>query len=176
MRVNRLACAVLLCLTVTWASGAEAAERQRPAALKRMVDCRLLSDLAARADCYDREVAAFDAAEARKDLVVVDRQELRKTRRSLFGLALPDLGMFGDESPDDERITRVESKIKRAVQNPYRKWILTLDDGSVWAQTDSRNLTIDPQTGHEVKIRKAALGSYLANVHGQVGIRVERLR
>jgi len=141
-----------------------------------MVDCRSLNDLAVRVACYDREVAAFDAAEARKELVVVEREEITKTRRSLFGLGLPDLGIFGEKSPDGQRMTELESKVKRAVQSANGKWILTLDDGTVWAQTDSRNLTIDPEPGHEIKIRTAALGSYLANVRGQVGIQVKRLR
>jgi hypothetical protein len=133
-------------------------------------------DQAERLACFDREVAAIDAAEARKDLVVVDRQQLNKTRRTLFGLTLPNLSIFGDDNPDQEGVVRLDSKIKAVGQTALGKWIFELEDGARWAQTDSRDLAISPKAGQEIKIRRAALGSYLANVNGQVAIRVQRIR
>lgn len=146
----------------------------RPPALKRLTNCRSIASQTERLACYDREVAAVDAAEARKDLVVVDREQLKKTRRTLFGLTLPNLSVFGNDSPDEEGVTQIESKIKAATQTAYGKWILELADGARWIQIDSRELAIEPRPGHDVKIRKAALGSYVANIKGQVAIRVKR--
>lgn len=147
----------------------------RSSALTRLVDCRALTDAAQRLACFDREVAALDAAEARKDVVIVDREQLRKTRRSLFGLTLPNLSVFGDDSPDQEGFTNIDAKIRTATQNPLGKWIFELDDGARWIQTDSRELNIEPRSGHDIKIRRAAFGSYLANVNKQVAIRVKRV-
>ncbi len=157
-------------------ASAQVANTERPAALKRLTDCRSIADQAQRLACYDREVAAVDTAEARKDLVVVDREQLKKTRKTLFGLTLPNLSVFGDDSPEGEGTSRIEGKIKTVSQTPYGKWIFDLEDGARWAQTDSKDLPIFPKPGHEIKIRKAAVGSYLANVNGQVAIRVQRLR
>ena len=161
------------------AAGAAAAQDKTPpraAALKRLTDCRTITTQTERLACYDREVAALDAAEARKDLVVVDRQQITKTRRTLFGLTLPNLSVFGDDNPEAEGMSRIESKIKNARQGPNGKWVLELEDGARWAQIDTRDLPVDPKPGHDIKIRKAALGSYFANVKGQNAIRVERLR
>ncbi|HWH17929.1 MAG TPA: hypothetical protein VNT77_06275 [Allosphingosinicella sp.] len=140
------------------------------------MDCRAIADESERLACYDREVAALDAAEARREVVMVDRQQLRETRRTLFGLTLPNLSVFGDDNEDEEGVSQIEAKIRSAAQTPVGKWILTLDNGTRWVQTDSRNLAIYPQPGHAIKIRKAALGSYLANIAGQTAIRVERSR
>ncbi len=155
---------------------AEVAKTARPDALKRLTDCRAIASQAERLSCYDREVAAVDAAEARKDLVVVDREQLNTTRRSLFGLTLPNLSIFGDNSSEAEGVSRLESRIKSVRQTGHGKWIFDLEDGGRWAQIDSKDLPVWPKPGHQIAIRKAALGSYLANVKGQVAIRVERLR
>lgn len=150
--------------------------QKRSQVLTRVVDCRKIASGDERLACYDREVAAMETAEARKDVVVVDRDQLRKTRRSLFGLSLPNLSVFGDDNDDEEGVTRIDSTIKRLSQTPYGKWVFTLEDGAQWEQIDSRDLPIPPKVGHNIKIRKAALGSYLANVKDQIAIRVKRMR
>ncbi len=162
--------------TLAAPASAQDVKASRPQALKRLTDCRSITDQTARLACYDREVAAVDAAEARKDLVVVDREQLRKTRRTLFGLTLPDLSIFGDDSPDEEGMSRIESRIRRLAQDPYGKWIFELEDGARWIQTDTRALSIRPQPGQPIVIRKAAMGSYLANVNKQNAIRMKRAR
>ena len=148
----------------------------RPEALKRLTSCRAIAAETERLACYDREVAAVDAAAARNDLVVVDREQLRKTRRTLFGLTLPNLSVFGDDSAGEEGVSRIETRIKSLSQTPYGKWIFELEDGADWVQTDSRELSATPRVGQPIVIRKAAVGSYLANVNKQTAIRVKRQR
>lgn len=155
---------------------AQKPSESRPQALKKLIECRSIADQTPRLACYDREVAAVDAAEARKDLVVVDREQLRETRRSLFGLTLPNLAVFGADSPDQEEFSRIESRIKSVSQLPDGKWTFVLEDGARWVQNDSRELAVYPKSGHPIAIRKAAIGSYLANVNKQTAIRVTRVR
>lgn len=154
---------------------AQEVDRSRPQALKRLTDCRSIDGQAERLACYDREVAAVEAAEARKDLVVVDREQLRNTRRTLFGLSLPNLSLFSDDSPDQEEASRIESRIKTVWQLPDGRWTFVLEDGAKWVQNDSRQLALDPKPGQPISIRKAAIGSYLANVNKQIAIRVRRV-
>ncbi len=149
---------------------------ERPALLKNLAQCRTIADSAARLACFDKSAAAIDEAESRRDLVVVDREQLRKTRRTLFGLTLPNLSVFGDDSPDQEGIGRIESTISKLTQNGLGKWVFTLPDGATWEQIDTRNLAVEPRVGNSIKIRKAAMGSYLANVKDQTAIRVRRAR
>lgn len=159
-------------------AGASAAEPERPAQFKRVVECRAIAEQAQRLACYDREVAQLEAAEASKELVVVDRNQIRQTRRTLFGLSLPNLGVFGGDKDDkeEEGVSRLETTIAGVQQMPDGKWLLTLQEGGTWAQTDSRELPIEPRVGHPISVRKASLGSYLVSVRNQGSIRMKRLR
>ena len=153
-------------------------DRPRSEALEQLVDCRGISDDAQRLACFDREVAAIDAAEAANELVVVDREQIRKTRRTLFGLSLPDLGIFGggEGEEEEEGVSQIESTIKDVRRGSYGRWIITLENGAVWAQTDDRNLPRWPKAGQPILIKRAAFGSFKANINEQNAIRVERLR
>jgi hypothetical protein len=156
------------------AAWAQERAQVRAPALQRVVDCRAIAATQQRLACYDREVSALDSAEARRELVVMDRQQVRNTRRSLFGLALPDMGIFGEDADGDDAPAQLESTVRGASRNVNGKWILTLADGARWQQVDSREIA-PPRSGQAVRIRRAGLGSYLANVNGQTAIRVRRI-
>jgi hypothetical protein len=166
--------AFLVLLTASSAF-AQNAERERPRALQRLVDCRALPAAEERLACLEREVEAIDAAEASKELVILDRPQIRKTQRSLFGLALPDLGIFGDDQDKEGEQAKLETTIVSATQNAQSKWVLRLADGARWVQTDGRQLSRDPKAGDPIVIKRAFLGSYLANIRGQTAIRVKRI-
>lgn len=168
--------AVLAACSALPAAAQQREARERPPALTRVLDCRALASAEERLACFDREVAALEAAERAQDLVVVDRQQLRRTRRSLFGLTLPNLSVFGDDGPDEEGMSQIESTIRGFRQDPYGKYTFVLEDGARWVQIDSRELRIEPRVGQPIRIRRAAMGSYLANVNNQIAIRVRRER
>ncbi len=177
MRVTvRSAAAALYLMGAASAAAAQPAAEERHPAMKRLSDCRSIADSSARLACFDREVASIEAAEARRDLVVMDRERIRNTRRSLFGLALPNLGIFGDGRDGAGAVTNIEGNIKTVSRNALGRWIFDLQEGGRWIQVDSRELPIDPRPGHSIKIRRASLGTYLANVKNQIAIRVERVR
>jgi len=173
----RFAAAILLIAAATPASPAAAKEQPpipTPAVITQLMACRSVADSAQRLACYDREVAAMNEAQQKGDLVTMDKQHVRKTRKSLFGLALPDLGVFGDDS--DEGAKAIETTIKSTRQGPDGKWTFTLVEGGRWVQLDTRNFVVDPKAGDPIRIRRAALGSYLANVNKQIAIRVRRIQ
>jgi hypothetical protein len=148
---------------------------ERPAVLSRVVQCRSIAAEAERLACYDREVATLDRAQASGELLAMDRAQVRRTRRSLFGLTVPNLGIFGDDNEDEEAASRIETTIRSATTDPYGKWIIELADGARWLQIDSMNLSARPRSGQPIRIRRAAMGSYLANVNNQTAIRVRRI-
>lgn len=155
------------------ASVAQPSQREAvPAAFARTVQCRAVADPAERLACYDREVAALEQAERANEIRVVDRQQVNRTRRSLFGLTLPDLSIFGG---DEDAMSEINSTIRGAAQDPSGKFIITLEDGARWQQIDSRNVNIEPRAGHTIRIRRAAMGSYMANINRQRAIRVRRM-
>lgn len=167
-------------LAVSAAFAAKPKDLPRPALLKELVDCRAVGDAAARLRCYDATVGEIDAAEQRKELVIVDQAEVKKARRGLFGLRLPDLGgLFGgDEDGDGAEdlggVTEITSTIKQATLSKSGRWTVVLEDGATWVQTEGRPIrTVKP--GQKIRIRKAALGSFFANINDQTAIRMMRV-
>jgi hypothetical protein len=155
---------------------ASSAAPQQPELFDKLLACRSVRDASARLACFDERVAAMDAAAKRADLVVVDRGDIHKARKSLFGLTLPALGIFGGgerERREAESFTEIESTIRSARSNGYR-WTVILEDGARWVQVDSKMPPRDPKPGQTIRIRKAALGSFLANIGGQRAIRMRR--
>ena len=74
---------------------------------QRLVDCRAIKETADRLACYDREVASLDAAERSKDVVIVDKEQVREAKRTIFGLALPRIKLFGGDDDADE-VSQIE--------------------------------------------------------------------
>jgi hypothetical protein len=165
-------------LAVSGLPGAAAAQKKPaevpvPPVFNRVVACSAIADSAQRLACYDKEVPAMATAQRSGDLVAMDKAQVRKTRRSLFGLALPDLGIFGDDS--DDAVASIETKIKSLRTDPRGRYIFDLVEGGRWEALESRTFIVDPAPGQTIKIRRAALGSYLANVNNQIAIRVRRV-
>lgn len=168
-------CALATALAVA-GGAAEAQETERPAVLRQLFECRRIAGVAERAACYDGRVDALERAERARDLVVVDREQVRRTRRSLFGFNLPRLRLFGrdDDSRDEPEFRELNTAIKSA-SRAGGGWSFTLEDDARWVQADNLELAREPRPGQRIRIRQGALGSFLANVDGQVAIRVRRV-
>lgn len=142
-----------------------------PPAYQAVLDCRSIADPAVRLACYDKQVTAMSDATQKKDLVVIDRATIRETKRGLFGISLPKIKIFGGN--DDEEVNQIESTLTAAYSSKDGQSIFVLADGSRWKQTDGRFTY--PKAGQKVLVKRAALGSFMAQVNGQPGVRVIRL-
>ena len=149
--------------------------QQRPEAFEAVVRCRAISGDAERLRCFDAAAAAMEQAAERHDLVVIDRQQVRATRRTLFGIELPRLPFFGggDEDKQDE-VSQIDGVVSSAVQEGNGRWVVVLQDGGTWAQVDDNVIAVRPRAGAKVLIKRAALGSYMMRVNNQPGVRVKR--
>lgn len=170
-----VAAAALLSLAASASAQRQRPGQERPEVLSRVVQCRSIASSEERLACFDREVAAMEAASSTGELVAMDRQQVRRTRRSLFGMSVPNLGIFGDDNEDDEEASRLESTVRSASLNGEGKWTITIEDGARWLQIDSRDLNFPPRAGQPIRIRRASLGSYFVNVNNQTAIRMRRI-
>jgi hypothetical protein len=143
-----------------------------PAQIKSLLACRAMTDAAQRLSCFDRESAGIDQALSAKSLVVVDREQADKTRRSLFGFNLPDFGGLFSDGAD---ISEINSTVTRAQRNVEGGWMVTLADGSVWTQTDDTPVALAPRPGDKILVKRRALGSYTLAIGKQPGIKVRRV-
>lgn len=171
----RLAAATLLiaALAATPVLAADPPAPARAAQLQQLLDCRKLTDPTQRLACFDQAAGALDQAEAKGDVVVVDREQARKVRRQAFGFSLPSMSLFSrGEKP--EEITSTESTIASARKLNTGKWEFTLQDGARWVQVDLADIPLDPKPGQKVKIRSATMGSYMATINNQREVKVHR--
>ena len=145
-----------------------------PAVYQAVIDCGAIADPQARLACFDGAVAALNAATRDRQLVVVDRSTMREARRGIFGLSLPKLKLFGgDDDDDSEQVTSIDSTISGLRMAKDGMPIFVLEDGARWKQTEGRN--VYAKAGQPIHIKRAAIGSYMANVNKQPGVRVVRL-
>lgn len=151
----------------------------RPASFEALIHCRTIADPAARLQCFDAAAGALEQAASRRDVVIVDRAQVRETRRRLFGLALPNLPIFGrsdnSRDRDDEEISSLESTVASAARNDLGQWQVRLQQGGTWVQTDFNQLAVAPRPGQPIVIRRGALGSFMMRVGNQPGVRVRRV-
>ena len=155
------------------AHAAPAAKANRAAVLQGLLDCRAKTDSAQRLACYDAAAALMDQAEAKGDIVVVDREQARAVRKQAFGFTLPSLSLF-DRGEKPEQVDHYTGVIALARMNGSGRWIIRLEDGAVWSQTDGNPPNRDPKTGMKVEIKAAMMGSYMMSVDGQGAFRAHR--
>ena len=162
--------------------------RAEPASSARVLDsfarCRPIAAASARADCFDAAARALSAAVQSKDIVLVDRQEVRTARRSLFGFTLPRIGLFdgGDHDERDgaragsrDEFKEIETTIAAARPTGNGRVELRLTDGNaLWTTTDP--MSFPPKPGSKVRIRKGTMGNYFIAVEGERSVRGMRLR
>lgn len=164
---------MLTILTIASPQAATAKEKARAPQFQQLIDCKTVAEPTERLACYDRAVAAIDTAERNKELVVVDKEQVRKARRTLFGLPLPRIDLLSGETNADE-LSQIEGKVASAREN-FEGWRITLDDGSTWQQTDSRAFFRDPKPGDAVVVSRATLGSYFLKIGNIPPVKVKRL-
>lgn len=151
-------------------------EKPRSAAFQNLLDCKAVSDAAQRLACYDAQVSALESAEKQRDVVIVDKEQVREARRGLFGFTLPSLKIFGDSEDADEmeEIKEIEAVVRGTGRTADGGWRFTLEDGASWSQIDQKPVAVGPKPGTKVRIRRASLGSYFATFNGQPSVRVRR--
>lgn len=166
--------AVLAVLAVLPAVAADAPKSRAPA-LQAVVDCRKLTDGGERLACYDKAAAALETAEAKGDVVVVDREQVREAQRSAFGFnfRMPSFMTGGSGGAKGEALDTLESEVAEARQ-VNGKWGIVLPDGAIWYQTDNEVLARAPKKGSKVAIKKGAMGGYFLSVDGQKSFRAKR--
>ena len=164
----------LAALSSAFPSGAaEPRAEGRAAVIEKLAACRQIAADSERLACYDGAASALGRAEAKGDVVVIDREQARQVRRQAFGFSLPSLAMF-ERGEEKEEIDSIESVISAARQDPSGKWVLKLENGATWSQVDINSPSRTPKAGMPVRIRKASMGSFLLSVDGQRAFRARR--
>lgn len=157
--------------------------------IDQLADCRAQTEDAQRLACFDRTVAAVVDARRRKDIVILDRTEVRKAKTSLFGFSLPSIKLFNGDG-DDEQMKALVGTMRNSTVLPGGLIRFEIADQSagtggsgsgdggtavtVWETVEQ--VMLPPRRGDTVTIKAGALGSYIATSPGRRSARVRRIR
>lgn len=146
-----------------------------PEVVRKLMNCRTMTDAATRLACYDQQTAALEAATRSREIVISDKNAVQAARRGLFGFAAPigRLMGFGDDDKAEE-ISQIETTVA-GVRRGANGWRLEFADGSTWEQNDTRDFVLSPKPGNTVRISRGALGTYFVSVQGQRAIKMRRV-
>lgn len=166
--------AFIFAAVVSTAASAQMRPMAPAPALSGVVSCRTISEQTARLNCYDNAAAALARQMQTGEIVAVGRDDIRKTRRALFGLTLPSLNIFGGEG-DEPEVKQIEATISSVKDLGYGKWLLSLDSGAKW-QTSEALIRQEPRPGQKIVIKRGTLGGYMLTVNNGKAARAMRVQ
>jgi hypothetical protein len=160
------------------AAPATAKERALPNSplVAALANCQKIADGAARLACYDKAAPAIVAASNSGDIRVVDRESVRKARRSLFGFSLPSIPFFDNGTDRDAPPSKLDSTIVSfsSIGNGFYRFTIAAE-GAVWESTEGGYVR-DAKAGEPVTISRSKIGSYWAKIGNRRELRVRRIR
>lgn len=168
---SKLIVALLSALATAPFSVSTAQEITPPEIVVRLKECRSIADQRKKIDCYDSYSQKLADLLSNKELVILSKADVMKTKRSLFGFPVQDAGIFrGNDKAD----TRIESKIISARRVAYGQYDMTIEGGAVWRNTDA--ITEAPDEGSKIVIKAGAMGSFFLTPLNQRPFRATRVR
>jgi hypothetical protein len=171
-----------LAIVVAAAAGTALAAPGSPepsAVLKAIDACRTIAEDKARLTCFDAAAGRLAVAQEKDGLVVVDREQVRAARREAFGFNLPSLALLGRLAPEaanGESDDAATFTVAGARQGPNGRWVVVMDNGMVWRQTNDPIGAMSIRRGEPAAVRKGSLGAYFMTVGRHRAIKVERTR
>jgi hypothetical protein len=167
----------VLAAGIAAAGAADAKEKPAPSPLVTAIDrCRQMTDPTQRLACYDSAASALVTATNSGAVAIVDQNEVRKVRHSLFGFSLPKVPFFSGDTTASEAQDKIDTTIRsvKSLNNGYYEIVLA-DNNAVWVTTDDYTSFDPPRPGQKITIVRGALGNYFMRINGQVGVRGKRI-
>jgi hypothetical protein len=154
--------------------------------------CAEKTDPVARLACFDAAVASVKAAEARAEIITLDQPRVAAVKREAFGFRIPSLPRFslggaaagasaptatpGAAAQTREDVEDAQTFAVARVGQAGNRVAIYLENGNVWHLVDAGELNAPRKTPFNVRIRNAAMGSYMLTIEGRNrGYRVRRV-
>ena len=133
-----------------------------------------------RLSCYDNAVGRLKIAEEKGEIATVTREEVEQVKKDSFGFSIPSLPKLALPKlggGDDREIKELELAVASARLNPYKKAVVTLENGQVWEQIDSTSIFISKKKPPQMaKIKSAAVGSFKMKLDNGRTFRAKRVK
>jgi hypothetical protein len=161
---------VALCASPAFAADAQT---NRPKVYTDIVACRALADAAARLTCFDATTKALEDATDNRQIVMLDQDDVRKTKMSLFGFSLPKIPFFGESDAEQEaEFKQIDGDLAGVQAIGAGKYQFIVKDAGVWQTMEATPVLL--KDGKAFAIKRGTLGSFLLVINGR-GIRVKRV-
>ncbi len=144
--------------------------------LEALKSCQSVTEDIARLECFDAAVGNIVTATETGDVQVIDREDVRETRRSLFGFTLPDIDLFGGGDEDEEEDELFQTTIESVRYIGRRGARFTTAEGAVWEMSNVPRRMRQIRPGDEVIFREASLGYFFVRIEGQTGVKGRRVQ
>lgn len=149
--------------------------------MEQVYSCVGIENDAERLACFDQSVASVKSRDEAGHIQTVDLAELETLEKEAFGFSLPSLtsifrGGSSGAPKELEGVSEITAPVKSARIVPGSGTIIvTLENGQVWEQIDSRKLNNSAvRKAKEASIRKASFDSFILSLDGGAGIRAKR--
>ena len=135
--------------------------------------CQSIANDAERLSCYDSAVGRVVAATDQGEVQIVNKEDIRKTRRGLFGFSLPKIDLFGGDDDEEDLLQSVITDVRIQGRNTV---FLTIEEGNaVWRIPSADRRVMRTRPGDTVEFKKASLGSYFIRINGRNGVKGRRV-
>lgn len=134
----------------------------------------------ARLACYDAAVGRLKAAEEAGEVTTISRADVEEVKRDSFGLSIPSLPKLampklGNNAQDTE-LSNIEDAVASYTTGRDGA-IISLVNGQVWQQTDSKRTGVGRRSPPETAlVKKGAFGSFMMKIDDGPLFRVKRIR
>lgn len=144
--------------------------------------CASIAENAARLACFDEAVGTLRTKEEAGLVQTIDVGQIETIEKEAFGFSMPSLpGLFSRSSSSEKKVGREEIDeitvaVKSArIQGVTGRAIVTLENDQTWEQIDTtRILATSLRKAKVVRVRKAAMGSFMMTLDGGRSFRVKR--
>jgi hypothetical protein len=154
------------------------------AATLSLENCAAIEDPVERLACYDTLAGRLPADTTKASSTAPSAVDPVSPRADVIEQATPAMtpdaeaifGLEHKQKPEEELQDKIQLKWADKKKDGYGKWVITLENGQVWHQTDSRRFTFaNPEQW--VVISRGLFGSFfLEEPDRSGGIRVERVK
>lgn len=148
------------------------AQESDSARLQAILSCGTIDKKSARLACYDALVHGGGVAAS----AAAPSAAVAAAPPSFGSKAIKKTATDRARVAPVKEASQIIGRTTSAVDDGIGHYTITLEDGARWQMTEASPGFIPPRNGDTVRIRKAALGSYLMEVNYQAAVRVTRVQ
>ena len=153
------------------------AEESHTASTAEVYACATIDASDERLACYDSAVGRLKSAEEKGEVVTVSRSDVEQVKKDSFGFSIPSLPDFASSvMGNGGEIEELVVPVTDVTTGNGGRFVVTLENGQIWHQTDSKNVFYSKKRGVEAAtIKSAAMGSFMGKVDGGRAVRMKRI-